>query len=66
MTVFSKISIIITAICFAVCVVLGLFCLVRAIVLNIKAKKEMKQALKEHEDSKNRIYGNDSGRKKSK
>lgn len=60
MTLFSKISIIITVICFAVCLVLGLFCLVRAIVLKVKEKKEMKQALKEHENSKNRSYGNDS------
>lgn len=43
MSVFSWISAILTAICFAWLVGLAIFCLVRFIVLKVKAKKVIKK-----------------------
>ena len=43
MSVFSWISVILTGICFAWLVGLAIFCLVRFIVLKVKAKKEIKK-----------------------
>ena len=43
MTIFSKISIILSIICAIWLVGLAVFCIIRAIVLKVKAKKEIKK-----------------------
>lgn len=65
-SVFGWISTIMTILCLLWCVGLGIFCIVKAIIKRAKAKKELKEALKEHELKKGRSLGSDEGRKKSK
>ena len=59
MSVFSWISTIVSVLCLVWLLGLGVFVLVRSIVLKVKAKKEMKEDLKDYHKSSKRKLGSD-------
>ena len=59
MSVFSWISTILSILCFVWLIGLGVFVLVRSIVLKVKSKKEMKQDLQDYKKLRKRKHGVD-------